>query len=321
MMTLFRTVRILGMALVVFSALATTAHARETSPTLQEKLGYPANARLLIIHADDFGMSHSVNRAISLALEHGWVTSASVMVPCPWFPEVVTWAHTHPRADLGVHLVLNSEWQDFRWGPVAPTDQVSSLLDRDGYFFNDPSLFTHVRLSEVTTELHAQIDKARAEGLHFSHLDSHMIALTSTQHLFALYQQVGHDYDLPIALVKNGSFRMPPGVTPDADALALDSVITMDPGISPRDWFKWYKDHLTPLKPGIYQLVVHLDYDDPEMQGATRDHPDWGSAWRRRDFEMLQSPEFRRFLIDQRFILVNWSELSDAYRSHVRSRY
>ena len=129
-------------ALAVWLLLCSSAALAHQKPSpLQERLGYPANARLLIIHADDFGMSHSVDRAIAKALENGWVTSASVMVPCPWFPEVVHWAGQHPHADLGLHLVLNSEWSGFRWGPVAPIDRVSSLLDSTGYFYDDPSLF------------------------------------------------------------------------------------------------------------------------------------------------------------------------------------
>ena len=303
---------------VIATADAAGTRAAPRNPTLQERLGYPPTARLLIIHADDFGMAHSVNRAISQSLENGWVTSASVMVPCPWFPEVAAWARKHPNADLGIHLVLDSEWADFRWGPVAPTDKVSSLLDPDGYFYNDPSLFAHVKMSEVQIELHAQIDKARAEGMHVTHLDSHMIALSSTRHLFDVYQRVGHDYDLPIALVKNGSYRMPQGVTPPADALALDRVITMDPGVSKQHWFEWYKQQLTPLKPGIYQLIVHLAYDDEEFRGATRDHPDWGAAWRQQDFDMVRSAEFRTFLHDQGFILVSWGQLAKAYRAHVQ---
>src|SRR5271163_5369108 len=102
--------------------------------TVQERLGYPASARLLVIHADDLGMAHSVNRAIFEAFENHWITSASILVPCPWFPEVVTWAKAHPDADLGIHLDLNSEWTSFRWRPISAADRVPSLLDADGYF-------------------------------------------------------------------------------------------------------------------------------------------------------------------------------------------
>src|SRR5450755_684867 len=82
--------------------------------TVQERLGYPASARLLVIHADDLGMNHSVNRATFEALEKGWITSASILVPCPWFPEVARWAKHNPDVDLGIHLALNSEWTDLR---------------------------------------------------------------------------------------------------------------------------------------------------------------------------------------------------------------
>ena len=87
--------------------------------TVQERLGYPASARLLVLHADDLGMAHSVNRATFEALEKGWITSSSILVPCPWFPEVARFAREHPDADLGIHLALNSEWNDFRWRPVS----------------------------------------------------------------------------------------------------------------------------------------------------------------------------------------------------------
>src|ERR1700683_3691876 len=96
-----------------------TAH----PPTAQERLGYPASARLLLIHADDLGMSHSVNRATFEALEKGWITSASILVPCPWFPEVVKWVKEHPDADVGIHQALNSEWTGLRWGSVSSKDQ------------------------------------------------------------------------------------------------------------------------------------------------------------------------------------------------------
>src|SRR5213082_2579232 len=101
--------------LLVWLALIATTTAQNPPPkNVAERLGYPANARLLMIHADDFGMLHSVNRAIISAFEHKWITSASILVPCPWFPELAKFAREHSEADLGIHLALNSEWTSVR---------------------------------------------------------------------------------------------------------------------------------------------------------------------------------------------------------------
>jgi predicted glycoside hydrolase/deacetylase ChbG (UPF0249 family) len=302
-----------GFAALVLAVSASSAAAQERTMTLQERMGYPAQARLLNIHADDFGMAHSVDRAIEQALEHGWVNSASIMVPCPWYPEVLTWARTHPHADLGIHLVLNSEWPGYRWGPIASRDRVVTLIDPQGYFYNDPSRFTHLDVGQAQLELQTQIDKAQTDGIPISHLDSHMIALMTTRRLFRLYEQIGQAYDLPIPLTGAGDYQMPSGEQPPPDSLMLGEVVTMDPGIRPQHWVQWYETTLAKLKPGIYQLIVHLAYDDAEMRAATHNIPDWGAAWRQRDFDMVRSAQFRAFLRDQHFILVDWRQLWTAY--------
>jgi len=131
--------------------------------TVQERLGYPASARLLLIHADDLGMNHSVNRATFEALEKGWITSSSILVPCPWFPEVASWAKQHPNADLGIHLALNSEWTTLRWRPVSPSDKVPSLLDAAEYLpLDTPAVVQNAKPSEVESELRAQVDRAQS---------------------------------------------------------------------------------------------------------------------------------------------------------------
>src|SRR6202795_3857436 len=142
--------------------------------TVQERLGYPASARLLVIHADDLGMSHSVNRATFEALEKGWITSASILVPCPWFPEVARWAKQHPNADLGIHLALTSEWTDLRWGPVSGVGSVRSLVDAQGYFpLDTPDVAKNAKMTEVEYELRSQIDRAKNAGIPLTHLDMH----------------------------------------------------------------------------------------------------------------------------------------------------
>ena len=284
--------------------------AQKPASTVQEKLGYPASTRLLIIHADDFGMAHSVNRAISQALESGWVTSASILVPCPWLPEVARWAQTHPQPDLGIHLALNSEWTDLRWGPVSAREKVPSLLDPQGYL---PLLETQVaqqaKPAEVEVELHAQIDRARSMGIPLSHLDTHMGALLGTPALIQTYRKIAQDYNLPIPLKRTKNVDQSTLRPPES---LVDDVVQISPGVTADQWLKTYEGILQPLGPGVYELIVHLAYDDEEMRGATWDHPNWGAAWRQQDFNLVKSPEFRKFLKDQGFILVGWKDLARA---------
>lgn len=277
--------------------------------SIVERLGYAANARLLVVHADDFGMSHSVNRAIEEALEKHWVTSASILVPCPWFPEVTRWAKAHPDADLGIHLALTSEWTTLRWGPVSAQPRDSSLLDPDGYLpLTAEYVATHARISDVETETHAQVDKAKAAGIHLTHLDTHMGAIVTTADLMKAYLGLGQAYKLPL-LLDSRAEALAPGT------VLISQVLEMHPGTPRAQWLDAYKKMLAPLTPGSYQLVVHLAYNDDEMQGATADHPNWGAEWRQNDFDLVRSAEFQKFLKDQGFVLVGWRDLAKTLPS------
>src|ERR1700720_4882473 len=117
--------------LLIFAATV----ARAQNKTIAERLGYPADSKLLIIHADDLAVAHSEDAASFDALDKRAVTSASIMVPCPWLTEVASYAKEHPDADLGLHLTLTSEWKAYRWGPVESKDKVPSLLDPAGYLW------------------------------------------------------------------------------------------------------------------------------------------------------------------------------------------
>ena len=136
------------------------ASAQENSKSLAEKLGFSRDSKLLIVHADDLGETHSVNAATIKAFESGLVNSASLMVPCPWFPEIADYAKSHPDADFGIHLTLTSERIYYRWGPVASKDKVPSLVDENGYFHHDWTPATRINPKEVDIELRAQIDRA-----------------------------------------------------------------------------------------------------------------------------------------------------------------
>ena len=300
--------RICSLVLVICAQ----AFAQSPVESVQERLGYPASARLLILHADDYGMNHSVNRATAEGLDKHWITSASILVPCPWFMEAAAYAKAHPDADLGIHQALNSEWTTLRWGPVTSKDQVPSLLDPDGYLpLDTPIVAKNAKTNEVEIELRAQIERAQKFGVHITHLDTHMSALFGSTDLYKAYMKMGHAYGLPILEEWEG-VHGPLGVTPPPEEVLVQKVIAIDPGIDAKDWTAWYEKQLAPLGPGVYQVILHLAYDDDEMRGATYDHPDWGAAWRQHDVDMVRSPEFQKFLKDQGFILVGWKDLAKA---------
>jgi predicted glycoside hydrolase/deacetylase ChbG (UPF0249 family) len=278
--------------------------------TIAERLGYPPDSKLLIIHADDLAVAHSEDIATFDALDKRAVTSASIMVPCPWLSEVAAYAKDHPDADLGLHLTLTSEWKAYRWGPVEPKNMVPSLLDPSGYLWPDtPQDPGALKAVEVEREIRAQIERANALGIHPTHLDSHMGVLFARPDLFAIYVKVAREYKLPfLAFIASDTPTQLSSVLSDKDVL-LNSVVIADPSIRPADWKAFYVNAIKNLKPGVTEIIVHLGHDDAELQAVTVDHPEYGSAWRQRDFDVVTSPEFKKALDENHIILIRWRDL------------
>ncbi len=278
--------------------------------SIAERLGYPADAKLLIIHADDLGVAHSVDAATFAALDEGAVTSASLMVPCPWLSEVAEYAKAHPDADLGLHLTLTSEWKTYHWGPVAPWDQVPSLLDPEGYFWNEVEpLAEHARPPEVEREIRAQITRALAAGIHPTHLDMHMGALAARPEFYAVLVKVAHEYRLPFLAVRVTDERRKMLSLLGPNDIVMDSLVMFDSRVPANQWTPSYVRALQSLQPGLHYLIVHLGHNDAELQAITVDHPDYGAAWRERDFRAVTSSEFRRALDENHITLVRWRDL------------
>ena len=278
--------------------------------TIAERLGYPPDSKLLILHADDLAVAHSEDAASFDALDRGAVTSASIMVPCPWLTEVAAYAKAHPDADLGLHLTLTSEWKNYRWGPVASTNTVLSLLDPSGYLWPDtPEAIRSLKADEAEREIRAQIEHAIAMGIHPTHLDSHMGALFARPDLFAAYVKVAHEYKLPfLAFI---AANMAPGLSSalsDKDVL-INSVVIANPSVPTANWKSFYLDAIKNLKPGVTEIIVHLGHDDAELQAVTADHADYGAAWRQRDYDVVTSPEFKQALEANHVILIRWKDI------------
>ncbi len=305
------------LAAALMLLLGDAALAQQAAPTsLAERLGYPAEAKLLIVHADDIGVAHSVNGASIAALETGLVSSGSVMVPCPWFPEIAAYARAHPELDLGLHLTLTSEWKHYRWDAVLPAGRVPSLLDTLGFFHADTDdVAAHADPAEAEAEIRAQVERAMAFGIQPTHLDAHMGSLYETPALFEAYLRVARDYRLPV-LLPRASLEQAPHLTAllGPDDLLIDRLIMASPEVPAAEWDAFYTRAVETLEPGVTEIIVHLAYDDAEMQAVTIDHPDYGAAWRQRDLDFFTSPAFARLLEAHDVRLITWREIRALLR-------
>ena len=280
------------------------------SKSVAERLGYPADSKLVIVHADDLAVAHAEDTASFEALEKHAVSSASIMVPCPWLTEVADFAKAHPDADLGLHLTLNSEWKTFRWGSVAASDKVPSLLEPTGTFWSTTeAAAAHANPDQAEIEIRAQVERALAAGIHPTHLDSHMGTLFATPELFAAYVKVAHEYRLPFFVVKVADQRAQLLSLLSPHDVAVDNVVIANPTVAPGQWLSFYLNAIKNLKPGLTYMIVHLSRDDTESRAMMGQDTPYGSAWRQRDFDAVTSPEFQQALRDNHVIVIRWRDL------------
>ncbi len=285
--------------------------------TLADKLGYPEGARLLIVHADDLGMAHSVNAASFEALTEGHVNSASIMMPTPWVSEVAAFAKTHPDLDLGLHLTLTSEWKNYRWGPMG-RDSVSSLLDEDQYLHGlCHEMAGTATATEVELELRRQVKQALHMGINPTHLDSHMGCLVWTKdEFFQAYLNVGRDFDLPLLVDRESLEEKRPHLA--KYVLPSDLIVdrAFDVSAARQDDFTVaYDSLLTNLGTGVSVLMLHCAYDNAEMQSAAAPAEGYGSAWRQKDFEYFSSQHFADLLKEQNIIPITWRALYAKWKA------
>lgn len=293
--------------------LATTGLFAQSNITIQERLGYPRNAHLLIIHADDLGLSHSENEASIAGFEKGVVNSGSIMVPCPWFPEIAAYSIAHPQVDLGLHFTLTSEWKLYRWGPVLSRTDVPSLVDSGGFLPKKCEVVAKAKVEEVEKELRAQVERAKQFGIDPTHFDTHMNSLLATADLAKLYIKLGHDYRVPTLLDIYGKA---------AQRIDLKNYVS-ERDVIPDKVFQagvpnfkdgtknYYPKIIKALRPGLNVIVLHAAYDNPEMEAVTVDHPNYGAAWRQADIDFFTSNECKELLNTKGIQLVTWREIRD----------
>jgi predicted glycoside hydrolase/deacetylase ChbG (UPF0249 family) len=273
--------------------------------SLAERLGHPADAKLLILNCDDLGLTHSSNVAGYEALRRGVATSASLMVPCPWSRDA---AASYRGEDVGVQLTLNAELDTYRWGPIT---HAPSLLDGDGGFPRTvEDAWEHADVDEARRECRAQIERAIVWGFDVSHLGSHLGTLERRPEFFDIYLELAVDFGLPMRVGDEATERVAGfpfrRLAAESGAVFPDQVISCPPGAVRR-----VERLLFDLQPGVTELSLHPAADTDELRAACTD---WSG--RVEDYAYLTHGGSLLGMLDRaRAVLIGWRDLRELQRA------
>lgn len=279
--------------------------------TANSLLGYPDDARLLLVNADDFGMYRAINGAVVRALDQGIARSTTLMVPCPGAAQAIDLLKQHPDLRFGVHLSIIRDIGHFDWGPLSPKARVPSLLDRDGRLYTSerlPEMLERANLPELETEFRAQIDAVLAAGLKPTHLDWHCLDSGGRPDVFEMTLGLAKAYGLALRVASQPFIdRLRDQGLPTVDHDLLDS-FRLDIETKPAR----YAELLRRLPVGLTEWAVHPSLGD----AASRTTDPEGWRVRRTDFEFLVSPEAREIVRREGITLINYEPLQAVWQGH-----
>jgi predicted glycoside hydrolase/deacetylase ChbG (UPF0249 family) len=276
-------------------------------------LGYPPDARLLIVNADDFGAYHAVNAGILRTLTNGVARSTTLMAPCPWALHAMRLLRDHPDIAFGIHLTVVSEYADYRWGPLTPQHEVPSLIDETGSFYSNDrqaELLARARLDEVETEFRAQIETVLAAGLRPTHLDWHCLYDGGRPEIFDLTLGLANEYGLALRVFDpSRSERLQRRRLPAVDHGVVDSTRLPTAGKAAR-----FVRMLRELPAGLSEWAVHPGLGTAEARAIDG----WWSK-RAADLRFLMSQEARETVAAEGIVLLDYRPLQAIWdRNRVR---
>lgn len=298
--------------------------------TYAEKLGYPKGAKVLILHIDDVGMSYDSNLGAIKAMEEGVANSLSMMMPCAWIPDFFKYLEKYPETDAGLHLTLTSEWDNYRWGPLAGKPAVPGLVDKQGAMWDGVmETATNASADEIETEIRAQLDRSRTMGWEPTHLDSHMGTLFAKQDFLERYLKVGMEENIPV-MFPGGHNSMimktaaSTGLTQEittkigqqlwgAGLPVLDDLHNVsygwkgEEGMSDAELQTYktqqYINTIASLEPGLTMVIMHCTWPT-EVFGEISD----SGTTRKGDMLAMMDPAFKKYLKENNIVLTTWRE-------------
>lgn len=309
--------------------------AQTKDSTYAERLGFPKNAKVVIVHVDDVGMSFDSNEGAITAMTKGIATSCSVMMPCAWVPNYVHFLKQHPETDAGLHLTLTSEWDEYRWVPLSGKPAVPGLVDKEGALWHSvEEVVAHASPDEVETEIRAQIERAKVIGFTPTHMDSHMGTLFASPDFLQRYVKLAMEYHIPVMfpaghatlIAKQTGFSeaQMQGIHAlgkqlwDAGLPVLDDIFNESYGwelpkgtaVTDANLQKFktqkYMEAFKAMKPGLTYLIMHCTQPSDIFK-----HISGSGITRKGDMLAMIDPALKKYVEKEGIILVTWRELSE----------
>jgi chitin disaccharide deacetylase len=273
-------------------------------------LGYPDDARLLLVNADDFGMYAAINEAVVRAFEAGIVRSTSLMTPCPGAVQAMQLLRANPQIRFGVHLSIIRDIEHYYWEPLAAREKVASLLDEDGHFFTIQRMavmLAQARLDELEVEFRAQIEAALAAQLQPTHLDWHCLHNGGRADIFDMTLGLAKEYGLALRVSSQPFIDQIQGQgLPTNEYELLDSF-----RLNLADKAAQYAQMLRDLPAGLTEWAVHPGLDRPDAQTIDPD----GWPVRQSDLDFVVSAQAREIIAEEGIILLDYASLQAVWHA------
>lgn len=286
------------------------------------KMGYAENDRVVIIHADDVGMCQSSVSACQDLFEKGGISSAAIMVPCPWYLSALDLTEKLNQYDFGVHITLTSEWKNYRWKPISTIDPESGLIDSQGFFHRTSAdVFQKANPAYVKKEINTQIERAIMDGLSPTHIDTHMGSVAHPKFMFD-YIQASISRKIPAMVFRlskedwmklgldEGSAELISSYLKGLESQGfplLDHLRSM-PLDQPDGRLEIAKRIFHDLPPGLTHFIIHPAKDTEEIRAIT---PDWES--RVGDFRLLMADDVFNYLNNEGIHIIGYNDIKQQF--------
>jgi len=296
---------------------------RSAGETNAEKMGFPKGKKVLLLHMDDLGMCREANDAGKFYIDNDYILSGAVMMPCDYAVSFAEWAKNIPKADIGVHLTLTSEWKTWRWPPLTDTEKVPGLIDPEGKMWRSvPEVVMNATSQEVEMEIRAQIDKMLALGLVPTHIDTHMGTLYGSPEFLKGFLRVAEEYKIPANAIdlsnpKVAAFYSAEGYPVNDEVIGLlgnyslprlDNFCSVPKGDTYEEVKSNFFKLVNALDPGLTEIIFHPSFETENMKTIT-------GSWQQRAWEakMFADQEVIQFFKDNDIIITTWREIMERF--------